>query len=180
MIDIEGIIAHAEELPCDLFYGILRAEDQYPIGRFIDVGTGMTGIVGQHHWSRVAIDKHALDIYKIRDLPPDWRGHIMDMREMRKHFDEQHFDVIQCCDCLEHIPEMDGHQLLEDFKAMARLAVFLFTPDGWYDNTANKELYQPDNPHQDHQSAWTRGMLSEHGFESRIWGNHIMAWWMRS
>ena len=159
---------------CDIFWDVVKDME---IESLLDVGTGMTGVVGLHLWETKGIKrKYALDIHKIRDMPPDWILLIMDARQMSEKFQPKSLDVIQACDFIEHLSKEDGLKWLKDCEKIARKAILIFTPIGFKPNILDEELY-PDNPHQKHLSGWTQEEFEDLGFKTTRWGDtHLIAW----
>src|ERR1700726_3348796 len=126
----------------DLFWRV--AEPLAPRS-ILDVGTGLAGIVGMHHWDRLSGRKLAIDIHAIRDLPQSWETKIMDACRILD-LGVRSFDVVQACDFVEHLTKEDGFQWLRDVEIVAKKAVLLFTPIGMVPSPAAD--LEPDNPHQ--------------------------------
>jgi len=147
----------------DIFWEVCKDME---IESFIDVGTGLTGVVGLHYWQKKGIKrKYALDIFKIRDLPSGWEPIIMDARRMAESFPPKSIDIVQACDFIEHLTKEDGLKWLQDCEAIARKAILIFTPIGFVDNKPGENLY-PDNPHQKHLSGWTYEEFEKLGFKT--------------
>lgn len=147
---------------CDIFWEVVKDME---IESFIDVGTGLTGVVGLHYWQRKNIKrKYAIDIYKIRDLPPDWTPIIMDARRMGERFPPKSIDVIQACDFIEHLTKEDGLKWLRDCELIARKAILIFTPIGFVPSPS-AELH-PENPYEKHLSGWTYEEFEQLGFQT--------------
>jgi len=161
----------------DLFW---RAAASLSPRSILDVGTGLTGVVGMHHWDRLPGPKMAIDIHAIRSLPKSWKTKIMDGRRILD-LGERSFDVVQACDFIEHLNKEDGLQWLRDADRVAAKAVLLFTPIGLVPSPA-ADLH-PDNPYQRHLSGWTYAELEALGYqtgrtvEGNMWRDTaIVAW----
>lgn len=161
--------------PSDVFWNEIVKEPF--VNGFLDVGTGVTGVVGLHHVEkRVRGRKAAIDIFKVRDMPAGWEVHILDARKMLDFFGEKSFDVVQACDFIEHLAKEDGYKWLEDAEKVARKYVLIFTPKGFVPNPPGEKLY-PDNPYQKHLSGWTPEEFEAVDFKTTMWGDkYIIAW----
>lgn len=161
----------------DLFW---RAAESLSPRSILDVGTGLNGVVGLHHWDRLPDRKMAIDIHAIRGLPKDWKTKIMDARKILD-LGKRSFDVVQACDFIEHLPKEDGLQWLRDAEHVAKKIVLLFTPIGLVPSpAADRDL---DNPYQRHLSGWTYEELEALGYqtgraiEDNMWrSTAIVAW----
>lgn len=180
---LEQIVKEATSAPA-VVGALLERIAPYSI---IDVGSGVHGPVGQCHMDAMdpGVALHCLDRFKVRDMPPRWRTHVMDMRKMIDVFGPNSFDWIQAFDTIEHISKEDGLRWIAQAKEMARKAVLIFCPttsknaDGFVDN-AHGEAYYPDNPYQKHLSGWTLATFSELDFETASWGpGYLFALWQR-
>lgn len=174
---VDAIFANAKE-PADVFLGVIqRLAGRERVNGIIDVGTGATGVVAKHIWEEIAIDKHALDAHVIRDMPTDWELHVpMNMLEMLATFGAKRFDVVQSCDVIEHLKHADGERWLGEMTTVARVAVLIFCPCGFWENTVGHERY-PDNPFQEHKSGWTEEDFRALGFDAHAWGkDYLIAW----
>lgn len=163
----------------DLFWEIIRDME---IESFIDVGTGPNGVVGMHNLEGKNIRrKYAIDIYRIKPLPPEWQTVIMDGRNMPDKFPAKSIDIIQACDFIEHLTKADGIKWLKDCETIARKAVLIFTPLGWVRSSGFD--VQPDNIYMQHHCAWTYEEFEEMGYMTarndpeNIWRvSNIVAW----
>lgn len=161
----------------DLFW---QAAEPLSPQSILDVGTGLAGVVGMHHWDRLPGKKMAIDIHAIRDLPRSWKTKIMDARQILD-LGERSFDVVQSCDFIEHLTKEDGLQWLRDAERVAAKAVLLFTPIGLVPSPAAD--LEPDNPHQRHLSGWSYDDLEALGYQTgrdvadNMWrSTAIVAW----
>lgn len=120
----------------------------------LDVGGG-SGTVGESQWIKYGIETiTVIDVWEgYRDKP--WVRRL-DARFALKQFGEAAFDVVQCCDMIEHVPKEVGRQLLEDFKQLARRFVVFTTPTGYTEQDPEKhpEEAWSRNPHQKHVCGW--------------------------
>jgi hypothetical protein len=142
---------------------------------FLDVGTGLNGVVGLHYWDRLPGRRVALDICEVKKLPREWETLIADGRDIGKLFGRHAFDVVQSCCCLEHLTKEDGVRFLRDATRVARRAVLIFTPLGFQPSPAADR--DPHNQYQQHLSGWTCEELEARGFTAVLWGGvSILAW----
>lgn len=162
------------------FWQIIRSME---VNSILDIGTGMSGVVGLYFWDKLNIPrKVALDIYKIRDMPPSWETKIMNALDIPTVFGSQSFDVVQACEVIEHLDKADGWKLLHIMEETARKAILLTTPLGFQPRPASESL-NPENPHQTHLSGWTYTELEQLGYSfpipERESESRIIAWKVR-
>jgi hypothetical protein len=142
---------------------------------FLDVGTGLNGVVGLHYWDRLPGRRVALDIFEVKKQPKGWETVIADGRDILQIFGNGSFDVVQACCVLEHMPRSDGDRFLEDAWKVARRAVLIFTPLGFQPSPAADR--DPHNRYQEHLSGWTQEDLASRGFTTELWGGtSLIAW----
>jgi hypothetical protein len=159
--------------PSDVFWNEIIGEAS--VNGFLDVGTGLTGVVGLHYVERrVKGRKVAIDIFKVRDLPQGWETFIVDARKMYAFFEQKSFDVVQACDFIEHLTKDDGIRWLQDAEKVARRYVLIFTPSGLVDSPSS--ILHPENPYEKHLSGWTKQEFLDLGYNCLEWNGYIIAW----
>jgi len=91
----------------------------------LDVGTGHSGVFCYHYWQSKPLKRKAcLDIALIReDIDPSWERWYADARSLP--FPDDSFDVVMCCETLEHIPPRDHRRVLRELKRVAKKLVFI-------------------------------------------------------
>lgn len=142
---------------------------------FLDVGTGLNGVVGLHYWDRLPGRRVALDIFEVKKQPKGWETVIADGRDVFNKFGADAFDIVQACCMLEHLVPQEADQFLVDAAKVARKAVLIFTPLGFQPSPAADR--DPHNPYQKHLSGWTQEDLAARGFSTELWGGtSLIAW----
>lgn len=83
----------------------------------------------------------------------------MSVLAIAEKFGRDSFDVVLCCDLLEHLDTRDGESLLEQMENVARSRVVVLTPNGFVPQGATW-----GNPHQVHRSGWSAHELRDRGY----------------
>lgn len=146
----------------------------------LDVGGG-EGLLGVGVWkiSRVA----CLDIFPPKTKPSNFTlGNALDAVSI---YGSKSFDVVLCCEVIEHLPKDKGPELLQVLEQVARKIVIVTTPRGFLDQDPSKHPEAPwaDNPHQKHLCGYLQdefmdlgyNVLLNNGIESED-GSAIIAW----
>lgn len=98
------------------------------IESILDVGAGHGGVFDGGYWNPKPILKVAADMAFVRPTDPSWRIDLrVDATRLLTHYGEKSFDMVQCLETLEHIP--DNRSALEEMVKVARKAVFITSCD---------------------------------------------------
>lgn len=86
------------------------------------------------------------------------------------YFPDQSFDVVLCTDVLEHLPENDMIELLQDMRRIARKYVIVYTPKEFNHNGDNVEnaWNMGENKLQQHQCLVSEELLNNLGYMTEI------------
>lgn len=79
-----------------------------------------------------------------------------------------HYDMIICCDLLEHLNEQDGNALLDLIKRQSKFAL-IATPI-----TVFRQDAYCDNEHERHISAWSKETLNKWGQVSQFENTYLL------
>lgn len=161
------------------------------VATLLDIGGG-TGIVGEAGWKQLGVERFTVvDPWEDYANGVWWRGRpdveLVTLRGVDAYamFGGDSFDVVQCCEAIEHMPKEEGHQLLEDAKRMARM-VLLTCPNGFtvQDPAISPQEAWSANPYQLHVCGWSAAEFWEHGYV--VQGNprlepgcQLIAHWVR-
>lgn len=150
----------------ELFFRKLHS--RVGIKSVLSVGAGHGGPLDVHYWSTVPIEKkEACDIFWIRDLPPSWTFKTgVDVQELTKHYPPKSFDLVECCETLEHVP--DTRKALEQLCAVARKMVFITSADESQHWGPEQEAIEKINKNQAYILQPKIDDLLELGFEVRV------------
>jgi ubiquinone/menaquinone biosynthesis C-methylase UbiE len=132
----------------------------------LDIGGG-SGVVGEDNWRKAGIGSiTVIDAWDYRPTPRGVTFIVMDALDAITSFGYDSFDIIQCCECIEHLEKSSGHKLLEDMKRMARRAVILTCPNGYQEQSPEHFPDEPwaNNPYQKHVCGWSADEFHSHGF----------------
>jgi hypothetical protein len=99
---------------------------------FVDIGPGISGVVGQGIWEVACENLHVVDNGIIKELPPRWQVHRVDARQIRDHFDVNSVEIVQACRFLSELSKDEGKKFLDDCKAIARKWIFLLVRDAMW------------------------------------------------
>ncbi len=150
----------------ELFYRKLHQ----PLGikSILVVGAGHGGPLDCHYWSTVPMEKkEACDIFWSRALPPGWVSKTgVDVQELHKHYSPKSFDLVECCETLEHVP--DSKKALEQLCVVARKMVFITSADESHHRGPEQEAIEKVNKHQAYILQPKIADLIELGFETRV------------
>ena len=98
------------------------------IQSILDVGAGHGGVFDAGYWNPKQVNKVACDMAFIRPLDPSWKVQLgVDCTKLSEHFGEKSFDMVQCLETLEHIP--NNRKALEELIRVARKIVFITSCD---------------------------------------------------
>ena len=145
----------------------------------LSVGAGHGGPLDVHYWATVPLEKkEACDIFWIRDLPPYWTSKVgVDVQELTKFYPEKSFDLVECCETLEHVP--NTRKALEELCKVARKLVFITSADETQHVGPEQEAIEKVNKCQAYIAQPKVQDLKDLGFEVRIdhmAGRQIIAW----
>ena len=84
----------------------------------------------------------------------------MSVLAIAERFGTGSFDVVLCCDLLEHLDKRDGESLLTQMEEVARSRVVVLTPNGFVPQGATW-----GNPHQVHRSGWAAAEFREREYD---------------
>lgn len=171
--------------------GLLHELCPSPVGTtLLEVGTG-GGICGEAQWrGRGIVHFTCIDIW------PGWVPInpsivVCAAQDALARFGPDSFDVVQCCEMIEHCEKSLGFKILEDFKKIARHFVVLTCPCGY---TVQDPALAPNepwaaNPYQKHVSGWMPEDFLEAGYQVYFNGEHpetrshagaqLVAYWVR-
>lgn len=141
----------------------------------LDIGGG-SGIVGHGVWSALGISSVTIvDAWPGYAARGDWKGRkgvkLVTARgtEALGLFGPHSFDIVQCCECIEHMPHEEGEQLLEHMRLIARHLVIGTCPNGYQhqdpDHEDAAQLEWRVNPHQLHVCGWTADEFIAAGYQ---------------
>jgi hypothetical protein len=120
-----------------------------PIGRFRVKPTRSVGVDLFPQWIEESRLKGMHDSYEL--LPAT---------RILERFGPGSFDVVLCCDLLEHLNRVDGEDLLLQAARVARERVVVLTPNGF---VAQEATF--GNPWQVHRSGWSAQTMRSLGFD---------------
>jgi hypothetical protein len=119
-----------------------------PLGRFTTRPRRSVGIDLFLPWLDESREKHIHDEYLA-----------LNVLEIESRFGWNAFDVLLCCDLLEHLDKADGEELLVQMERVARERVVVLTPNGFLAQEATW-----GNPYQVHRSGWTAAEMQARGY----------------
>ena len=122
--------------------------DNSPVGRFAARPGRSVGIDKFGPWLAESVTRGIHDEYVE-----------MDVLAIGDRFAPEAFDVVLCCDLLEHLEKDDGERLLGLMEVAAADRVVVLTPNGFVPQGATW-----GNPHQVHRSGWSAGELRARGY----------------
>ncbi len=105
-----------------------------------------------------------------------------DVNEAGSLFEPKSYDVVMCCDIIEHLKKEDGYKLIENAERIASKATIFYTPTKWFDNRTSvedKKFYSYGNPYHHHLSYWSADDFRSAGYGvdlSYANGEGIIAW----
>jgi len=156
---------------------IAREAAQYKVESVIDVGTGPKGVVAMHYWDNVQrITKgYACDVWKIKELPPQWKPLKMNALDLLDEFEPDSVDVFQAFGFLEHLIREDGLRILEIAEKIARKLVIVSAANCIHGWDGGLPGWDPDykvkvdgNPYHRYNSTWHWKQFEELGYESNL------------
>ncbi|MBM2823980.1 MAG: hypothetical protein HW413_2726 [Thermoleophilia bacterium] len=83
----------------------------------------------------------------------------LNVLSIAERFASRSFDVVLCCDLLEHLTKQDGRNLLDQMERVARSRVVVLTPNGFLPQGATW-----GNPYQVHRAGWSAAELHACGY----------------
>jgi hypothetical protein len=128
----------------------------------LDVGCGRNSPLGRFRRKpprTVGVDLYPDWIAESRDKGIHDEYEVLDATTIGHRFGHGSFDVVLCCDLLEHLDREDGEKLLAQAEMVARHRVVILTPNGFVEQDATW-----GNPHQVHRSGWTAGEMQTRGY----------------
>lgn len=134
----------------------------------LDVGAGHGGVFDYSFWSQQSMERRAAcDIHWIRDMGPGWETKVgVDACELTKHYAPKSFDMVQCFEVLEHIP--DSRKALEELCKVARKFVVITSADESHHWGPEQEAIEKINKHQAYVKQPSVEDMEELGFEVRV------------
>ena len=122
--------------------------DKIEFNSILDVGAGHGGVFDLDYWEQKNnIRKEACDIHWIRNMPSGWNLRVgIDVQELDKHYQENEFDYVQCCEVLEHVP--DTKKALKQLVRVAKKAVFITSADEMHHKGEEQEAIEKINKYQ--------------------------------
>lgn len=138
------------------------------IKSLLDVGAGQGGVFDQGFWDWRRMDrKEACDLFWIRDMPADWHQRIgVDVQFLTKHYAPKSFDMVQCMEVLEHVP--DPRKALEQLCTVARKFVLISSADEEHHRGEEQAHIEQINPVQRYIRQPSVSDLKELGFTVRV------------
>jgi predicted TPR repeat methyltransferase len=119
-----------------------------PLGRFHERPEHSTGVDIHAPWIAESSAKGIHDEYLE-----------LDVLDIAERFAPGSFDVVLCCDLLEHLVKRDGGNLLDQMERVARSRVVVLTPNGFLPQGATW-----GNPYQVHRAGWSAAELRARGY----------------
>lgn len=153
--------------------------EQLGIRSILDVGAGHGGIFDKAFWDSQPMERReACDIYWMRDMGRGWSARVgVDACELSKHYGCKSFDMVQCLEVLEHIP--DSRKALEELCAVARKLVLISSADELHHLGDEQERIEQFNRFQKYVKQPSIDALRDLGFEIRVDSRsrrQIVAW----
>jgi len=114
-------------------------------------------------------------------MPEDWQVKTgVDVCKLTDFYAPNSFDMVQCCEVLEHVP--DNRTALEQLIAVARKAVFITSADEMHHVGPEQAAIEKINEHQAYIAQPKIADLQELGFTVRVTSDskrQIVAWYIK-
>lgn len=95
----------------------------------------------------------------------------MDVRDLKKHFIENSYDVCCAIDVIEHLAKEEAIAFIKDMKTVGRKRVLVFTPNGFVKQEDGHGWGKGNPEYQKHRCGFTQEELEELGFVVEKWRN---------
>ncbi len=168
---------------------VLRALFQ-PLGitSILDVGAGHGGVydVGYHD-AQPYLRRVACDFVWIRPMESAWEQKLgVDVQKLTDHYEPKSFDMVQCLEVLEHVP--NSREALKQLCAVAKKFVLItsademhhgYSAEGVWDPNSEQAALEKLNPSQAYIKQPSVEDLLDLGFEVRVNAEtrrQIIAW----
>lgn len=161
-----------------------------PLGRklkVLDLGGG-GGTVAGSYW-RALGGITVVDIWNPKTHSPD-NFILMDALDYLVGQPDESWDLVICCEMIEHLEKERGFKLLVEIKRVTRHLAIVSSPNGFsfQDPAASPDEPWADNPYQKHVCGWTPAEYHLKGFN--VYGNggdpkrdyaagQLIAYWTR-
>lgn len=162
---------------------IRKLHEHLVIESILDVGAGHGGVFDKAHWDArlhniPTAKKEACDIEWIRPMEGGWTTKLkVDACNLTASYPEKSFDLVQCFECLEHVP--DPRRALEEMIKVARKLVIMTSADEAHHTGPEQDAIEKVNPFQKYIKQPSVADLRDLGFEVRmdLWSNRqLIAW----
>jgi SAM-dependent methyltransferase len=130
----------------------------------LDVGCGLS-LKSQHITTvtRVGLDIHRPYLEAVESRVP-WVPICADLAQLPQLFLPNSFDLVLLLDVIEHLEKDPSRRLLEDAERIAKVAVILETPDGFFPQ--DMDILGFEQHHlQTHRCGWEQAELEELGYQ---------------
>lgn len=149
------------------------------IRSILDVGAGMGGVFDEAYWTARPMAKcDACDIFWMKALPPKWSMRTgVDVQELSKHYPLKSYDMVQCMEVLEHVP--NPRRALEELCKVARKFVLISSADEMHHVGEEQARIEKINVAQKYIKQPSIEDLRELGFVVRVTAynlRQIVAW----
>lgn len=150
----------------------VKAPEQYlreairdiEIRSVLDVGTGHSGVFDYWYWEGMNLEKKVcLDIKYIREDIPNWEKVIADARNLP--FPDNSFDLVMCCEMIEHVPVEDHEKVLTELIRVAKKCVYVTSSGQSAHLGPEQERCEKLNPHQKYIMIVSADLLEKFGFK---------------
>ena len=133
-----------------------------PCDSVLDFGCGMvsaTGVIGARH---LGIDAYSKYLDNLSDRMITMIGTVPGVVHM---FPDKSWDHVLLLDVLEHLEKEEALEVINKSKSIARKYVFVNTPEGFVEQSANDDLGHGTNPLQEHKCGFQEWELLQQEFE---------------
>jgi len=136
----------------------------------IDVGTGLKGVVAMNYYDEVKHVRrgYAVDIWKIKSLPPNWTPLNMDALKLLDCFRPKSISVVQAFGFLEHLKKEDGYRFLGVAEQLAEKLVIVSAATYVHGPTRDYKVIRDGNPHHYYHSTWHWREFEALGYETNM------------
>jgi SAM-dependent methyltransferase len=149
--------------------GFWRAlHEKIEVRSLLDVGAGHGGVHDYGYWdTRVdVLTREACDLTWIRPMGSKWSTRVgVDVQRLSEFYPPKSFDIVQCFEVLEHVPE--PRRALEALCAVARKMVLISSADEMHHQGPEQEAIEKINPAQAYVGQPKVADLVELGFD--VW-----------